>query len=378
MKKQVKAWLPDSGWSLRPLFGGMIAGLLALMSVLPAQAGIIKENAAVTTPMDATGGTEQNPNVFLFNVYTNTFASFTVGSSNPWNELHILGGSKITSTGAAYVGSNVGSDHSRILVLGTGSSLQVDGELRLGDRSVFNRIDVEDGGELIIGSQSTIGYRATVGLGNDCGFVVDDATVKVRNKLIIGYNANNVRNYILVRNGGTLEIEDLSAARIVIGRQGSTNDITLVGRDSRLLMGASANNLSIPETPSTGHECTLTLIDAALARIDKNNSTAISVGTSGVGGNRVRFAAGFLAWNGDQRASLNVLTQVSLWNGTAYVTPGSSEEATALKWSARYYTVEEEAAALLATGYSGLGGYTVFTGGKSIAGALKTTLVVVK
>ena len=47
MKKQVKAWLPDSGWSLRPLFGGMIAGLLALMSVLPAQAGIIAENVAV-------------------------------------------------------------------------------------------------------------------------------------------------------------------------------------------------------------------------------------------------------------------------------------------------------------------------------------------
>ena len=73
MKKQVKAWLPDSGWSLRPLFGGMIAGLLALMSVLPAQAGIVAENDAVTALMTSTAGTANDPSVYLFDNYVKDF-----------------------------------------------------------------------------------------------------------------------------------------------------------------------------------------------------------------------------------------------------------------------------------------------------------------
>ena len=73
MKKQVKAWLPDSGWSLRPLFGGMIAGLLALMSVQPAQAGIIAENDAITASMTSTAGTANDPSVYLFDNYVKDF-----------------------------------------------------------------------------------------------------------------------------------------------------------------------------------------------------------------------------------------------------------------------------------------------------------------
>lgn len=55
-----------------------------------------------------------------------------------------------------------------------------------------------------------------------------------------------------------------------------------------------------------------------------------------------------------------------------------SKEAEPLKWSARYYTAEEEEAAFAATGYSGLAGYTVFTGGQSLTGAARATVMVIR
>jgi hypothetical protein len=356
--------------------------LLPLLALLASagslHAGLIATNEFITT-MDATGGTEVDPNIYVFDNYAKTFSTFTVGNANPWNQLQIINGADVEATaGPCNIGSGIGGTNCLIRVSGTGASLIFRSEIRVGDKGNYSRLEIENGATAMVVGQWTIGYRNVEGQGNFNSLVVDGGSLVISNKLNIGYNVNNICNSLVVKNGASCLLA--GSGRIVIGRYGASNDVSVIGRPSILHAESTSSGLSIPENGATGygHHDTLTIVDEALVQIDNASTTAVSVKTTGEGGNYVRLAKGFLAWYGNRTANLSVTTQVALWDGSQYVTPADANEADALKWNATYYTSEQETEAYNATGYSGLAGYTVFTGGQSISGALSTTLIVIQ
>jgi hypothetical protein len=86
-----------------------------------------------------------------------------------------------------------------------------------------------------------------------------------------------------------------------------------------------------------------------------------------VGGCGVRFAAGIFAVAGNRPTHLTY-DKAWLWDGDSWEQAPST-------WTGVYYADETAASA---AGRSGFGGYTVFSGGKSMAGALKRTLLILQ
>jgi hypothetical protein len=78
----------------------------------------------------------------------------------------------------------------------------------------------------------------------------------------------------------------------------------------------------------------------------------------------IGFAGGYFAQIGTQ-CQLDWNKYIRLWNGSGWVEPATLAEAEALGWSKIFYSDDPagEAEALAATGYSGLAGYEVYTGG---------------
>ncbi len=313
MKKQVKAWLPDSGWSLRPLFGGMIAGLLALMHALPpAQAGLIAENEAVPASMTSTAGTANDPSVYLFDNYVKDFGGTAINVGNAdgsnWVRLEIRNGAQVTSTGT---NSRLGSDaaartneFNSCLVTGAGSSLTL-AATRIGGMSPNNSLLVTDG-----------------------------ATATFTVESFIGYN----------------------------------NDIRVEGEGSLIEIGyAAASALSLGESSTYCHHNTMTLIDGGVVKLTNSGGTLTIAVAPAEGGSGVRFAAGIFAVAGNRPTHLTY-DKAWLWDGEAWEQAPST-------WTGVYYADETEATA---AGRPGFGGYTVFTGGQSMTGALKRTLMLLK
>ena len=371
MKKQVKAWLPDSGWSLRPLFGGMIAGLLALMSVLPAQAGIVAENDAVTALMTSTAGTANDPSVYLFDNYVKDFltANLYIGGAagSEWVILRVVNGSQVTTTGTLN-GIGAGTSSTTTLtngfctveVSGTGSGITW-GSTRLGGRSSNNKLLIADGASASFTGQLYVGYYAGADSTNNV-IVVDDATLNMGvQRLRFGYEVGNNFNKLIVQKGGVVTTDE----RIEV-RYGSNEEIIVKDEGSSITLTGSSTALQLAGSNVYCHHNTLTVADGGVVKLSNSGGTLVITQNS-VGGCGVRFAAGIFAVAGNRPTHLTY-DKAWLWDGDSWEQAPSN-------WVGTYYADETAATA---AGRPGFGGYTVFTGGKSIAGALKTTLVVVK
>ncbi len=372
MKKQVKACLPDSGWSLRPLFDGMIAGLLALMSVLPAQAGIVAENDAVPAAMSDTTGTENDPSIYRFSDgYVKDFVTALISVGNApganWVRLEIIGGAQVWATNGIYIGggssTSVANLYNSAWVMGSGSSLTL-GATRLGGKSALNTLAVVDGGTLTVNGELRSGYDDT---GNYCTnnmVLVDGGTLYVNARMRVGYGVTHDYCSLVVRNGGKV----IGSATGRMGaRGGKFTDYRVEGEGSEIELAYTGSGaISLGELSSSHHN-TLTVIDGGVVKLTNSGGTLGIAVDVNEGGSGVRFAAGIFAVAGNRTTHVPA-NRAWLWNGESW-------DAAPVDWVGTYYADETEAAA---AGRPGYGGYTVFTGGKSMAGALKRTLLLLK
>ena len=351
---------------------GALLSLLALLaSAGSLQAGLIATNAAIPAAMTATGGTASDPSVYVFDNYAKDFVgtSITLGTAAgaKWIRLEIRNGATVTTTGA---GNRIGSDlaaytnsNCSVVVTGTGSSLTMAAG-RLGGMSPNNSLIVNDSGTVNLMGYLTSGYNGTSVCTNN-SVLIDDATVNVgTTRFRLGYADGHNYHTLVIRNGGLLST---TTGRIGI-RYGKYCDFRVEGEGSMISIGStSAGALILGENTTLPHHNTLTLVDGGVCKLTSATATLTIGVVVSEGGSGLRFAKGIFAVAGNRPTHV-LPANAWLWDGDSWEQAPSG-------WVGTYY-VDETAAA--AAGRPGYGGYTVFTGGKSIADALKTTLVVIK
>jgi T5SS/PEP-CTERM-associated repeat protein len=139
---------------------------------------------------------------------------------------------------------------------------------------------------------------------------------------------------------------------------GSENSALITGAGSRLDVG------NVIYVGNKGSSNTLAIADSALVKLDGYDIRFDWVAPAT--NNYLRLQAGYFAWAGSRAGSIaSKEGYIQLWDDAAaeYKTLSdlTPEERTALNYSVTYYA--DDASAEVATGYSGLGGYTVVTGG---------------
>lgn len=363
-------------------FGVVLPLLAVLASAGSLRAELIATNGNITAAtLNTAGGMVSDPKVCIYDAFNKDWAAavIIVGSTQPWNMMIVTNGSVVTTTAANnYIGGDTaGADHNRVLVTGPGTALSYGGEVRIGSRGSYNNLTLRDSASTTMGGVLHMGRQDLPTQGSYNTIVVDDATLSVAGKIVVGYASNNVNNAVSIRNGGVFRSKGTGGNGLSIGRYGSYADVTVSDLGSVL---AITGNLRLGETTTLGaHHNTLTLQDGGIAQLTNATATITLSTMPAHGGTYIRFAAGFLAWNGNHTSGLNVLTQVQLWDGTAFVVPADAPAAAALGWSVTLYTADAagEAAALAATGYSGLGGFTVFTGGDAMNPPPPSTTVLI-
>jgi hypothetical protein len=348
--------------------GAMGRSLLAAASLAASGgvtlAGVIATNSTVPKVMDA-GGTAADPAVYRYDAYRpgTTNNQMIVGQTKPYNRLELLNNSELNVTGGYAIDKAVGASSNTVcnslLVEGQGSVLNVlgTGYFHIGYQSDGNTVTIGTGALII----TTNNVNVTVGgnnpngdsaRGGSCNTLVIDASTALFGRTYLGMFNGASNNAVIVRNGS-----QLIASRLYIGYDSVTypgafgNSVTVTGTGSVVRV-----NGYFQVGYGTGlTNNTLTVMNGALARQDNSNSD-IQVGSGA--GNYIRLAAGFVARVGNKTAMLTD-AMIQVWSGREWVAgvKGTS-------WTATYYANENDA--LAATGYSGLGGYTIYTGGKPV------------
>lgn len=366
MKNQKTMQVPGSGWARRWIGSCWVAMLAALTFVNAAQAGGIATNENVTTTMNNNTGTANDPALYVIDNYTKAFAgNLYVGSGVDWVQLLITNGSLVSNTSENFIGGDsFGSDHNRIVVTGAGSRFETATKnTRIGSRSQSNELVFEQGASGYL-NNITLGYNTGAGYGLSNTLVIAAADLVVSYRISVGYTVGNDYNRVVVRDGGTFTVSN----RVECSRGGSFNEMLVTGTGSALHHVNTSNGFALGNVGATSNNV-LTITDGGLVKLYGASTT---VGANASQGKFVRLAKGFLAYHMNDDDSL-LYSNALLWNGSDW-------EVAPSVWRGTYYANDAtgEAAAFAATGYSGLAGYTVFTGGKSIAGALNTTLILVK
>jgi hypothetical protein len=116
---------------------------------------------------------------------------------------------------------------------------------------------------------------------------------------------------------------------------------------------------------------TFEVVDNALVRINIASyvSAADCIVIGSADGNKARLAHGFMAVQYN-RTTVLADEEVEVWSGSDWVA-GEKD----VNWTATYYP--DDASALAATGYDGLGDFTVITGGESLNPPLPTGTVLI-
>lgn len=244
------------------------------------------------------------------------------------------------------------------------------------------------------GNLSGGGYRLAEGAGSSASITITSGTLSSVGESHVGFTgtgslqiqggltsqtSNLVLGYQTTGNGtvtvasGTLAINYSSP--IAVGFSGTGNLIInnggLVTGNSSITLGyLSTGHGSLTVTGHgsvvrlngglrVGHEGsnnTATIADGALVQLGTGGYETIDFSNLGGTNNLLRLDGGYLALGGNETAYVGDLIgngYIQLWDGSAWVT------ATAEKVEVTYYATNAEGEA--ATGYSGLGGYTVLT-----------------
>jgi T5SS/PEP-CTERM-associated repeat protein len=275
-----------------------------------------------------------------------TCQGLSVGEMGFANTLLIKDGGTVTCDGAS-----IGEGFSRmpdlggsnkVIVDGQGSSFVDSGDLTLGQFNHNNALMIENGASASA-RLITLGMERWSCNGNH--LLVTGRGSVLAADLCVGNTGSD--SSATVSDGALLE-----ASSFVISESASTenNQTTVTGKGSTLTIGTKL-------TIGGSSKGLLTLANGGIVRCD--GSVALSVN-----GN-IRLAKGYLAQVGDKRDAYAAL--VASGSVLVYDTATSSwKTATANDVTITYYAEGEDQAAETATGYTGLGGSTVMTGGSNM------------
>lgn len=319
----------------------------------------------------------------------------TVGGSSSGNSMTIENGAALTTYGLRVgVGTSSAAANNNVLkVAGAGSSLTItDERIGVGGVGTGNSLKIEDGAVVVADNTST---PNTVGDGTATSgnsMLVSGADSSFTGTLFIGRQSSS--NALTIENGATVTSEFAIvgysstgnansasvkgvdsgwniAGQLEVGQTGGSNSLIIesgasITTGSALIgYGSGGNNFvevrgedSVWRNEgkftlgSFSSNNTLTISDSAIVIVD--GDFVVSEYTSFL--NFLRLDGGFFAWEGDRASDMLSLLNnnvIQFWDGTAW--------ASAVGGQATYTFFATDEEGFAATGYEGLGGYTVMT-----------------
>lgn len=168
--------------------------------------------------------------------------SVTVGLAGDGNAFLVEDGATAEIGGNLRIGQNSGAENNRAAVSGTGSVLEVSGNILVGNFGSGSSLTVSDAGAVDVLGNLTAGVEA--GSGNNRISVLTNGTLEVAEVLTVGLNGNG--NSAVVRGTNAVLTVQSNA---VIGAGGSANTLTVsdqglmeVGSDLMAGSGKGSNN----------------------------------------------------------------------------------------------------------------------------------------
>lgn len=257
-----------------------------------------------------------------------TSNNMTLGVAGDENTVHILDGASADINGTLSIGQNGGSTSNSAVISGTGSTLTVTGNIRVGNAGSGNSLTVTSNGTVNAESNVVVGVGAT-GDDNELA-VLADGTMQIDGNLTVGQNGDNntarisgsnaaltVNGSLIVGENGTgnsLQISGQGSADIgsglIVGGNGGTNTATVTGSNSMLSVAggiyvgtnSSGNSLTISGGAAayadslyvgssvTGLSDNAVLITGADSYLSVSNH--IYLGASGASNNTVNVGSG--------------------------------------------------------------------------------------
>lgn len=270
---------------------------------------------------------------------THAASTFTLGrNSGGAGTLSLTGG--LLTTQSVYFGANNSTSRG---IASVSSGTWVSGSMYVGYAG-SGTLSIGGGG-LVSASGVTVAEQG----GSNGLITISSGTLISSSNLTVGSSAHGS---LQITNGG-VAISTISSVGISYSMG---NSALLSGQGS---MWIANNYLNVGQyydgQPGSN---TLTIQDSALVKVGDVEGETINFGTATA--NFLRLNGGYIALFGDQATWLGVLLtneRIQFWNGTSWAT--ATEEDIAFEYYAD--DLAGETAAQEATGYSGLGGYTVAT-----------------
>jgi hypothetical protein len=370
---------------------------------------MINENSSVTNTTIAyvgRAGTADYNSAVISGGEWNCGTIFNCGERGIGNSVEIIKGGTINCADGR-IGWTDNSSNNTVTIDGSNttsaSTWKISGPLTLGRylNASDSKINISNGGQLIT-SGTSIG-RA----GSGHTINIDGKGSKWLEKSYVNLGWGGTKNIVRVSNGATLDSpvgislgHDLSSHNnslqvdgegstlitrdLRVGKYGTNNTAIISGASSvsvtnAFIIGdiatADNNNTTVTDNDSIlyvtsviyiglkGSSNTLTVANESLVKLDGYD---IRIDHTDSTNNFLRMQGGCVAWVGNRITNLtNKESKFKLWNKATeefeIVTSLNAAEKTALNYTLAYYTTDEEAKAV--TGYDGLGGYTIITGG---------------
>lgn len=343
-----------------------------------ASAGLIATNAAVPTIMDA-GGTAEDPAVYRYDGYApgTTNTAMRIGHTKSYNHLEVVNASVVAVASGSFtleskvLGYTSGTGHNSLLI-GSGSILTVasgGAAFYMGNQSDYNELRIEGGASLVMVPYWYIGMIN--GAGSYNAITIDGGS----------YTNNAGRVYFTGTTGNSLVVQNAGrwhSSRFYIGSDSSQGNTVLVTGSNSTLAATSA--LFVGSDAAANSNNTLTVDNGALVKFtygSLHSSYCLRIGTAV--DNYIRLAGGYVAAKPFSTTYVPE-SRILVWNGSSWE-PGDEKFGadTTGNYTRKAYGAGDEALALAETGYAGLAGYTVLSGGMAIIPPPpKTTLMIVR
>jgi len=281
--------------------------------------------------------------------------------------------SYINNSGTALLPAGLSGSYNRLFV-GTTSSgagtININGGVLSGSRAYLGNAAGSTGTVTVTSGTWSGGNTVYVGYSGTGHLLVNGGRVSILNATIggdtLGQGSVTVSSGTL-SSGGVLWVGQSGKGNLLINGGLVSTSGALLGRNPDgqgsikvTGQGSAWINQDILWVGNQGSNNTLTIENEALVKVGDAIGETISFSIDGGTNNYLRLDGGYIALFGNQITEINDMIVegfIQLWDGSAWVT------ATLADVEITEYTNDAagEAAALEATGYSGLGGYTVAT-----------------
>ena len=289
-----------------------------------------------------------------------SFSSYTVsvGTSGAQNILNIQEGGRITGSLNSQIGQGVSG--SPALGGDNQATVQDDGEwhtsgiFTVGELGQGNSLEILGGG-LVTAGEFHIGWGDETdatgkGYGNGNNVVVADYGSELTSVGFISIGRSSNSNSLELNYGAKA-----SCSALYVGWGDSS--ISTFGNSNFVILRSSVMDVAdVVDLGNAGDNNQINLLGPSLLKV----GTSVSVGANGGTGNHIYTDGGILAVYGNQTSALTSLVN----SGAVQVhkkvgSTDSTVVATTSDVLIQYFSAAQASAAFSATGFSGLGGYTV-------------------